>query len=225
LIPSNSPNIPYGAPTRAELERAEKRVLKAGRSTKADLTRVELTCGPVVVKDFAAKAAWVRAIGRLQIARECRAYRWLGAQAGIPRFFGRIDAHALAVEWIDGDLLDRSPRDRPQLYAELEGIVRRLHEQGLVHLDLRGRQNVLRARDGQVYVLDLAGAAWFRPAGLPQRLFGRLLLQADRAALLKWKLLLDAGPLSDAERSFLRRWGFFRALWVFNRKGARLPEA
>lgn len=201
-------------------------MLEAGRSIKADLSCVDLGPGPLVVKDFAAKAAWVRAIGRVQIARECRAYRWLGPLPGLPRFIGRIDAYALAIEWIDGEPLDRAARggDGAELYARLERIVERLHQRGLVHLDLRGRQNVLLGRDGEVYVLDLAGAVWLRPGGWPARLLARGLALADRAAMLKWKRLLDAGPLTESDRAFLRRWRWLRALWIFNRKGPRPPE-
>ena len=89
-------------PRRDELERAALRVLKAGGRTKADLAVVDIGQGPLVVKDFAGKAWWVRLVGRLQIARECRAYRWLGPLPGLPRFIGRVDAHALALDWIDG---------------------------------------------------------------------------------------------------------------------------
>jgi hypothetical protein len=219
------------AARRDELDASQLRVLQRGGPTKADLRLVDLGAGPMVVKDFAGKAAWVRLLGRLQIARECRAYRWLGPVPGLPRFLGRVDAHALAVEWIEGEQLARDPRrlrEGAQLLAGLREVVERLHRAGLVHLDLRGRENVLVTPDGRVVILDLASAIWFRPGGLPQRLFARWFALTDEAALLKWKGLLGAGPYSDAERAFLRRYGFWRSLWIFNRKrpaarGAR-PE-
>jgi hypothetical protein len=226
LIRSNAPNIPHAVPGRAELQRAERRTIKAGRSTKADLYRVDAAGGPLVIKDFAAKAAWVRWLGRLQIGRECKAYRWLGDQPGVARFRGRIDGHALALEWVDGDLLARATRhpDAPALYAKLARVVAGLHGRGLLHLDLRGRQNVMLGRDGEVYVLDLASAICLRPGGFAARCLAPCLGWADRAALLKWKTLLRAGPLDPGEASFLRRWRRLRALWLFNRKGQRTPE-
>ena len=93
---------PIGVPTREQLSQAKLEVLKLGEPDKADLLTVDLGRGPMVIKDFGAKRWWVRLIGRFQIARESRAYRRLGSIPGIPRWIGRIDAHALAVEWIDG---------------------------------------------------------------------------------------------------------------------------
>ncbi len=208
-------------PTRADLEGADVRTLQAGGRTKADLRVVDLGHGPLVVKDFHHKPVWVRWIGRLQIARECDAYRWLGTMPGLPRFAGRVDAHALAIEWIDGEQLGRTLRAREDgaaVFARLQEIVQRLHETGLVHLDLRGRENVLLTADGRLYVLDLASALRFRPGGWANRLLFRWFRKPDAAALLKWKRVLGAGEYTEDERLFLRRYGFWRSLWIFNRK-------
>jgi hypothetical protein len=197
------------------------RWLKRAGPTKADLLIVDLGEGPLVVKDFGRKAAWVRLIGRLQISRECRAYRWLGPMQGLPRLVGRIDEHALALERIEGDELAFVPRRRETgaaTHAKLRGIVERMHDAGLVHLDLRGKDNVLMGPDGQLFILDLAGAVWFRPGGWAHRLLFRLFQTTDKAALLKWKRILGAGPFTEEEESFLRRYRFWRALWIFNPK-------
>jgi serine/threonine protein kinase len=197
------------------------RWLKRGGPTKADLKIVDLGQGALVIKDFSVKAAWVRWIGRLQIARECRAYRWLSGMPGIPRFAGRVDAHALAMEWIEGELLAFLPERRAGgsvTHGKLSEVVERMHDAGLVHLDLRGKDNVVLTPDGRVYVLDLAAAVWFRPGGWPHRLFFRRFVMTDIAALLKWKRILGSEPYTEDEQAFLRRYGFWRALWIFNRK-------
>ena len=199
-------------------------LLKHGDKTKADLRIVDLGEGRIVVKDFADKAWWVRLIGRFQIARECRAYRWLGPLPGLPRFLGRIDAHALALEWIDGQQLAVAPDRREGGEGRLDRlreIVERLHRTGLTHLDLRGRENVMLDPEGRIYILDLASAIWFRPGGLPHRLFSRWFELTDEAALLKWKRMLSAGPYTEEEEDFLRRYRFWRSLWLLNRKRHR----
>jgi hypothetical protein len=208
-------------PTRAELERAATRVLKTGGPTKADLRVVEQGGRRLVVKDFARKSPAVRVLGRVQIARECRAYRRAGPILGLARFAGRIDSHALAVEWIEGEELARSARrarEGPALLERLREVVARMHAAGLAHLDLRGRENVMIDAAGRLYVLDLASAVWLRPGGLAHRLFFGWLAATDRAALLKWKRLLAAGPYTAAEDAFLRRFRFWRSLWIFNPK-------
>jgi serine/threonine protein kinase len=211
-------------PTRDDLSTHRVRGLHAGGPTKADLSIVDLGEGPMVVKDFRDKAWWVRVIGRIQIAREARAYRWLGDHPGLPRFVGRIDAHAMAMELIDGEqatlALDRVS-DRVAMHRRLTEIVESLHEAGMVHLDLRGRENVILGRNGELYVLDLASAVWTRPGGVPHRLFHRWLRLTDVAALLKWKRLLAAGAYTAEEEAFLERYRFWRALWPFNRKFRR----
>jgi hypothetical protein len=222
----NRADVPTRIPRRDEIESPGVRWLKRAGPTKADLLVVDSGEGPLVVKDFGRKAAWVRLIGRIQISRECRAYRWLGPMPGLPRLVGRIDKHALALEWIEGELLAFVPQRRETgaaTHAKLREIVERMHDAGLVHLDLRGKDNVLVAPDGKLFVLDLAGAVWFRPGGWAHKLFFGLFQKTDRAALMKWNRILGAGPFTAEEESFLRRYRFWRALWIFNRK--RPPDA
>jgi hypothetical protein len=111
--------------------------------------------------------------------------------------------------------------DGAATHRELGEIVERMHAAGLVHLDLRGRENVLMGADGRLFVVDLASALWFRPGGWAHRLCFRSLAKLDEAALMKWKHLLGAGPYTERERSFLHRYRFWRALWIFNRKRPR----
>ena len=84
--------------------------------------------------------------------------------------------------------------------------------------DKDGRGNVILGADGRVYVVDLASAVWFRPGGFMQRLLARFFVSMDEAALLKWKQVLEAGPYTEREEAFLRRFRFWRSLWIFNRK-------
>jgi hypothetical protein len=233
LSRSTSPNISEGnsrnnqspparrVPRRDELDRCQVRLLLRGGPTKADLRLVDVGEGPLVVKDFAGKPWWVRLVGRYQIRRECAAYTWLGPREGLVGFVGRIDAHALALVWVDATQLDHPPRvagDGPERLRRLREIVADLHSTGLVHLDLRGRENAIIDNHGRVFVLDLASALMFRPGGMAHRLFFERLATTDQAALLKWKRLLDAGEYTEEEQAFLRRFGFWRSLWIFNRK-------
>lgn len=209
-------------PTREELDGVNREWLKRGGPTKADVSAVEQGQGEIVIKDFAHKAWWVRWIGRLQISRECRAYRRLQGMSWLPRLIGRIDRHALALERIDGVELAFEPNRREDgvaTHARLTEIVREMHRAGVVHLDLRGKENVLLGSTGQLFVFDLASAVCFRPGGLFDRLCGDWLRMTDEAALLKWKRILGALPYSEAELAFLERYRFWRRLWIFNRKG------
>lgn len=207
--------------SRADVASGRARILKQGNRRKADLLLVRTGEGPAVVKDFSGKGLWGRTIGRIQIAREARAYARLGPMEGVPRFLGRVDAHALALAEVEGRQLAFARdlhSEGPAILARLRSLIDRMHERGLVHLDLRGRENVMVRPDGGLVVVDLAGAVHLRPGSLGHRLLFRWLTRADESAFLKWKLLLDPAGLTEEERAFLERFERVRSLWVFNRK-------
>ena len=214
------------APTREDLSAPGAALLKDGGRNKADLLIVDVGEGRLIVKDFARRPWLYRQLGKLQIGRECRAYRWLGPMQGLPRFAGRIDAYALAIEKIDGKQLGRAPERLErgeQLYRELGRLVERLHTRGLVHWDMRGKENVLLCADGSLVILDLASAGWLRPGGLAHRLFFSKMKSVDKSALLKWKRVLQAGPYTPEEQAAVDRHRRWRSLWPFNRKQVRRP--
>jgi len=176
----------------------------------------------MIVKDFAGKPWWSRCVGRLLIRRECRAYRRLGSAPGFPGLVDRVDAYALALEKVEGIQLIRSPTRFKQGTNYLNAIRRSLdslHQAGIAHLDLRGRENVVLADNGRVILLDLGGAICLRPGSLAHRLLFPLLSAADESAYLKWKEILEAGPYDARERQQLRRYRVARLLWPFRREG------
>ena len=224
---SSAPNITR-CPTRDELGTTPRDHLVRGRGGKADVFIMAVDGTPVLVKDFSGRSAWARLLGRFQVGREAAAYAWLEGIAGVPRFVGRIDGEALAIEWIDGERLAFAqvrPQDAPAIVAELRGIVDRIHARGVVHNDLRGRENVLLRRDGGLVVIDFAAALRLAPGGLAHRLMFRFFAMADEAAFLKWKGMVAPGSYTAEDERFLRRFERWRALWPFNpkrRKAARV---
>jgi hypothetical protein len=209
------------APTRDELSSTKVKVLNPGAWNKADLLTADLGDGPMVIKDFSNKNWLIKLLGRLQISRECRAYRRLGAMAGVPGFMGRIDPYAISIEKIDcrplGRVEDRVENGAARL-GQLRGIMDRIHSAGVVHLDMRARDNVVIDREGRLFVIDFASALWFRPGGLAHRMIFGWLRRIDESAYLKWKRLLEAGPYTDEEEAFVSRHEILKALWPFNRK-------
>jgi hypothetical protein len=231
-IPLRSPvhnrrGVPRRAPKRDEITAATVGLVQKGGRAKADLLLVDLGEGVMVVKDFARKPAWARLLGRIQIRRELKAYRWLGRMPGIPAFIGEVDALALAVEKVEGERIPdaRDARERgDELLARLRLLIDRLHAAGVVHNDLRGRKNLMLRPDGEPMLLDLAGAICLRPGSLAHVLWFRPLAVTDEAAYLKWKEFLTPGRFTAEEQAFLRRWRIFRRLWPFNRKRRRSTE-
>jgi len=209
-------------PSRGGLEASRGEFLHRGAWSKADIYLAPSKGETFVVKDFAAKSWPIRWLGRLQVGRECRAYEALAGVPGVARWLGRIDAHALALERVEGTPLRkfRKRGGRKELLAALRETLDRIHERGVIHNDLRGKDNTLVRSDGRVVLIDFAGAFRFRPGGAMHRLLFRRLSRVDEAAYLKWKRILDPQSLTPEEERFLRRFAFFRRLWVFNPKGA-----
>jgi predicted Ser/Thr protein kinase len=180
-------------PTRSSLSGTPRRVLQAGRGTSADVLLVSTREGPTVIKDYASRPNWVRrTLGRWSLAREERAYRRLEGVEFVPRYLGRVDADAIAIEYRPGVLLSRSLAGRlPETFLlELESAISAIHREGVVHLDLRHRTNVLAGDDGHPVLLDFASALFFDPARVSGR-FGRALFAwIDRRALRKWQVRL-----------------------------------
>jgi hypothetical protein len=218
-----SHGLASGSPlSREVLEASRGEFLHRGAWSKADIYLSRAGGQVLVVKDFAAKSLPIRWLGRLQVGRECRAYEALDGIAGVARCLGRIDAHALALERVEGTPLRkfRKRGGKKELLEALRSILDRVHERGVIHNDLRGKDNTLVRSDGRVVLIDFAGAFRFRPGGLWHRLLFRRLSRVDEAAYLKWKRILDPQSLTPEEEKFLRRFAFFRRLWVFNPKGA-----
>lgn len=202
--------------------------MRPGGPRKADLLALEHDGWSLVIKDFSRKSAWRRLLGRLQVARELRAYRQAGALEELPRLVGRVDAHAFAVERIEGVLLAKS-EDRfsraEQHLRRLDRFLAKLHRRGIAHLDLRGKSNVLLDRQGRLRVVDLGAAFRLRPGSVAHRLFFRWLTVSDRTGLLKWKARLAPDLLSADEEAFLTRYRSLRRLWVLNRRHTRPAPA
>jgi hypothetical protein len=213
------------APTRAELYGAETTIFHQGERDKADLLLFERSGEPpLIVKDFEHKPPWGRTVGRLMVSREVRAYEKLGPTPGIPRFAGRIDARAFAIERIEGTPLAFAPdrtEDGPGKLRQLREILDRMHRAGIVHLDLRGRENVILDTRGRIYVIDLASAVWLRPGSWRHRLLFGWLEKMDEAACLKWKTIVEAGPFTDDEQKFVDRFRMLRPLWFHRRQAWR----
>jgi hypothetical protein len=211
-----------GAPLREDLERLPRRAIKDGRSTKADVYEVDFRGRSLVIKDYAGRAPWFRWFGRIQVARECRAYRVLSEDPGLVPFVGRVDAWALAFGRIDAvPLVFARSRfaDGVRHVQQLRALIDRLHARGVAHLDLRGRENILLDRDGRVRIVDLAGSIVLRPGSLAHRCLFPALVVFDESAFLKWKRLLAPHRMTRVEMNRLRRFGrFVRPLWPLNRK-------
>jgi hypothetical protein len=148
----------------------------------------------VAVKDFSTRSWPVRwLLGPWQLDREARAYRLLEGVRGAPRFLGRVDRQAIAVEYVSGrDLAAVRPGELAESFFDrLDLLLQAIHAAGVAHGDLH-RRDVLAGPGGEPYLVDFSTSIAVGPA--PDPLLGflfRQMCRADRrsAAKLRRRLL------------------------------------
>jgi hypothetical protein len=179
------------------------RVIPGRNVTKAEILIYACDDGRIAVKDYASRPLPIRlTVGRYLIWREAVAYRAAEGVSGIPRFFGRLDPCALAVEWVDGRTLSSfTPETLPaEVFDRLEAILVALHRRGVAVADLHHR-DVLVGEDATVHGIDLATGYVLgsRPSRFRRALFERLREQ-DLVALARMRARLMGGdPLAAVE--------------------------
>jgi hypothetical protein len=195
-------------------------VVKRGSWGKADILRLRYEGGEAILKDFTAKSRPVRWLGGRQRRRERRALERLSGVAGIPAVVGELPPWGLLLQPVPGDAITRwrwrAKEDIVPMMRRLDDLIKRMHERGVAHLDLRKRDNILVAADGSPSLIDFNASFCFRPGSLGARLVFPLLQRIDRSALLKWKSFLLPDLLSPSERRRHRRMSLLRRLWIFN---------
>lgn len=193
------------------------RVLKKGEWGKADILLVTGSKGIAIVKDFGGKAPPVRWWGRWQIRREASIYRRLAGVRGVPKYFGRIGKNAMAIEYIEGERISHwRRRELPEaLFTRLWSLIEDIHSRGIVHIDLRKRDNILISPSGDVFIIDFNASFRFTPGSPGARYLLPTLRKIDHFGFLKWKAALAPSQLSDAERSVFRRMSILRKFWIF----------
>jgi predicted Ser/Thr protein kinase len=203
--------------TESDLADGNTRLLRKGAWGKADILLVETRRGRAIVKDFRRKPLPVRWYGRWQIRRESSIYRRLAGLRGVPAWYGRIGRHAMALEYVEGERISRWKRREvpPDLFPRLRSLIESIHDRGIVHIDLRKRDNILVGNDGEVYILDFNAAFRFEPGSAGFRWIFPALRRIDHFGFLKWKAALAPAQLSEAERSALARMTFLRRFWFF----------
>lgn len=197
------------------------RMLRRGGWFKADLKRVMLDGRPAILKDFSGKAWPARLFGRRQVARERRALDRLRDLPGVPRLLGETGGGTgLLMERIDGDRITRwcggHPDGTTLMFERLHALVAAIHARGVVHNDLRKRDNILVTPDGRPCLIDFNASVCLGTGSAMGRSILRVLRHVDTAAILKWKARLAPLLMTPQEARQHRTMSLLRRLWIFN---------
>jgi RIO-like serine/threonine protein kinase len=170
----------------------------------------------LVAKDYRACTPLYRwTIGAWSLAREAEALQRLQGIDGFPQWRGRAGRWTLVMTHLRGRDLGKVRRFRqtPEFFDLLMALVERMHERGVVHLDLRQRRNILfRWKGAGPAVLDFGSALCLRPGSW----LHRRLVRIDVSGVLKYKRRAMPDALSRDEKRALRKVEKRRKWWPFS---------
>ena len=143
--------------TRAGFESGQARLLHRGRSANAYLSRFTHQGTEWVVKDF--KPCWLPirwTWGAWMARREFDALARLQGVQGFPQDVFRMDRFAICYRYIEGTTIREIDPGvlKGGYFAKLEALVQRMHDHGIVHLDIRYRRNILITDAHEPYLID-----------------------------------------------------------------------
>jgi len=188
------------APTAGQWENAT--LFRRPTPTRPALWLADAAGRRAIIKDYRSCGALMRFFGRLLVRRERALYALLSGLPGIPRCYGLIGRHCLAIEYIPGkDCLRFRRGELPgEFFERLERLVDELHRRGIAHCDLKHRENIVVAPDFRPYVVDFAAAL---PRGgrwnIAQRWAFRLFVADDLKALVKIRHYLAADGVREEQ--------------------------
>ncbi len=208
-----------GELTRPRLERTARETLRS-RGWNASLWTATFDGREVIVKDVRSSRWLYRyTVGRLLLAHEGAIYQRLSGCGFVPRILGWLDVDAFVLERVPATNLGEHlpPLLRPEFYDRLRACVARLHAEGIVHLDLRSRRNILVTADGQPMLIDFASAVYIGRSWISRRLLVPLVACIDRSAILKFRHRDFPELLTRAERMSYAFYRVGHLLWPFGR--------
>ncbi len=155
------------------------------------------------------------------LKREAKILQKLSDIPQIPRFLGFTGQYGFAMEWREGrSLREINPGSLPAVFFQtLEATVKKIHQRGIVHSDLKRKENILVDPNNLPVLLDF-GASFVKKSGW--RLFNNWLYrqfrQIDLNAVAKYKVRYAPSLLTDKEKQQLEHPVFFERVSRFGRK-------
>jgi serine/threonine protein kinase len=183
-------------------------VLRQEQPWKPDILLVEAKGRRAIVKDFAQRGWLYRVYGIWSTWREAYFYQKLAGLPGIPAYYGKLDRYALVIEYIPGKNASKyRPGELPhQLFDQLQTILDRVHERGVVLCDMRNDKNILVSEKFEPYVIDYGAAIEKKNGWNPiRRWLFSVFMKDDLLGLAKLKKNLAPELLSDKERQGLEK--------------------
>lgn len=191
-------------------------LMHKGRFANALVFRYQDEHLDVVIKDYSHCAPALRhTIGRLFINREYKNLKRLRGLSGIAADSCMLNPAMLVYPYEEGQSLTELRNQNEELpvefFTKMEALVRDMHKEGVVHLDLRNMGNVLCNPNLEPHFIDFQSAISLEH--VPQR-FHNILKATDLSAVYKSWSKLCAEPLEKEKKIFLENFNKVRRFWV-----------
>lgn len=204
--------------TREQLRELPTELLNEGRYGHARVSCVQYGGRRWTVKDFSQKSFLIRTFWAPWVLfRELKILNRLEDIEGVAGCAFRIDRHAIAIEYEEGERLiytDESLRTE-SLFLAMEALLKKVHQRGVVHLDTRGWSNWLLSPAGQPVLIDFQTG--LMTDYLPRRIRNILELIDMSGVYKKWLIWCPETMDERRRKQYLRalKW---RRFWLLNQK-------
>jgi len=185
--------------------------LKKTRTYGPTVRLIERNGEAVVEKTYRDRSLPVRLLGRVLIFWEGFIYSKLRGVEGIPELLPGADRLSLLTRYMGGANLKDSPLTPGNPYFDsLKSLIARMHDRGLIHLDLRNRRNYGIDDAGRPYLVDFATCLYIPWNGKIRKVFEAV----DWMGFMKVKAKIRPDLLSEQEGNLSTLGAALSALWI-----------
>ena len=169
-----------------------------------------------VVKDFSPCSLLVRhTAAQLLLSREIHALRYIWDIKGIPGPIIRRGKWAFAYPYIPGTTLSESMSKKERIgehyFKALEDLVTQMHDNGVAHLDLRNKNNILVTPRREPAIIDFQSAVFTNH--LPSHI-RNILFAIDLSGVYKYWAKITPETLTHERRETAQRIESLRRFWI-----------
>lgn len=126
---------------------------------------------------------------RHTLRHEHQVYQRLVGFKGVPKCYGLYHGRYLVLEYLDGcSLRERWPEDKELFTERLLEIIKRLHADGIAHMDLKKRDNIMMVNGNEPRLIDFGVSVIYKSGFHPlNHYFFRLAKRFDINAWAKFR--------------------------------------
>ena len=198
-------------------------LLNEGRFANATVFEYKSSTLNLTIKDFSGSPWIIRnSLGRFFINSEYRTLSKLKNNPSIAKNIKKISNYTLVFDYIEGCPLKHLPDNslNKNFFLQLEKNIKLMHQQNIVHLDLRNLGNIIAGNDNYPYIIDFQSAISTR---FLNKWLKNILQTSDLTGVYKsWKYKCNE-PLDFKRNMVLEKFNKIRKIWIF--KGYPISKA